>query len=273
MDLLLDPWRSGIGLRALAEVVLLALFCGPLSFWVVSFRLSYAAESLAHSMLPGLVLAALAGTSLVLGGVAGVAGAAVLVAFAARDVRLGEDTAVAVVVTGMLGLGGLLAMTPDVPPRLAEILFGDPLAADGTDIAAAAALLVLGGGLLVVLSRPLGALAFDPGGAASLGLRPAMLSLALLGLVAAATAVAVTGLGNLLVLALLVAPALAVRGHVCGPLAAMAAAAAVAALSGVLGIYLSFHLDLAAGASVALALAGAALVGAGLPRRRQAPAV
>ena len=61
LDPLLDPLRSGIDRRALLEVVLLGASCGALGFWVVSERLSYAAESLAHGLLPGLVLAALAG--------------------------------------------------------------------------------------------------------------------------------------------------------------------------------------------------------------------
>ena len=36
LDLLLDPWRSGIGRRALLEVILVGGLCGALGFWVVS---------------------------------------------------------------------------------------------------------------------------------------------------------------------------------------------------------------------------------------------
>ena len=261
IDLLLDPLRSGIAAHALAEVVLLGLVCGPLSFWVVSFRLSFAAESLAHAMLPGLVIAALAGGALALGATGAAAVAGLLIALAARDAKLGEDTSVAIVVTGMLGLGGLLALAPESPPRLEELLFGDPLSADSGDLVTAAVLAVLGLTVLAGLRQALAAVAFDGAGARALGLRPAVVSAALLGLLAVATAVAAGGLGNLLVLAMLVAPALAVRGHVRSPLAAMAAAAAVAVTAGVAGIYVSFHLELAAGASVALALCATALVG------------
>ena len=260
-DLLLDPLRSGIAAHALAEVVLLALVCGPLSFWVVSFRLSFAAESLAHAMLPGLVIAALAGGALALGATGAAAVAGLLIALAARDAKLGEDTSVAIVVTGMLGLGGLLALTPESPPRLEDLLFGDPLSADTGDLVRAAVLAGLGLAALAALRQPLAAVAFDGPAARALGLRPAVVSAALLVLLAVATAVAAGGLGNLLVLAMLVAPALAVRGHVRSPLAAMAAAAAVAVAAGIAGIYVSFHLELAAGASVALALCAAALVG------------
>jgi len=266
LDLLLDPLRSGIDRRALAEVALLGAVCGGLSFWVVGYRLAYPAESLAHGLLPGLVLASLAGAPLVLGAVAGVAVAAGLVALAARDERIDADAATAVVVTGMFGLGALLALAPETPARLGELLFGDPLGVTDADLVAAGALVVVGGLALAVLHRPLAATAFDPAGARSLGLAPNRVELALLLLLALALSVAVTGLGSLLVLAVLVAPAVAVRRHASSPAAAMAAGAGLAVAAGVTGIYASHHLGSAAGASVALALVLAAVVGTLWPR-------
>lgn len=261
VDFLLDPWRSGIDRRAIAEVMLLGGFCGALSFWVATYRLSYPAESLAHGLLPGLVLAALAGVPLLLGAGAGVALAAGLVALAARDERIGSDTATAVVVSGMFGLGGLLALSPDAPARLEELLFGDPLGVSDADLIAAAALSVLGGAALLALHRPLTAVAFDATGAATAGVAPAPVRLALLLVLATALAVAVQGLGSLLVLAVLVAPAVAVRRHARSPRTAMLAGAGVAAGAGVIGLYASHHLGSAAGASVALALCAAAALG------------
>jgi ABC-type Mn2+/Zn2+ transport system permease subunit len=267
---LLEPLQSGIERRALAEVVLLGGFCGALGCWIATFRLSYPAESLAHGLLPGLVLAALSGVPLLVGSVAGVAVAALAIAFAGRDPRVGSDTATAVAVTGLLGLGGLLALAPDAPARLEELLFGDPLGVDDGDLAAAAALALLGGAALVALRRPLGAVALDAAGARSLGIRPTAVRIALLGLLAAALAVAVQGLGSLLVLAVLIAPAVAVRRHAGSPERAMVAAAATAIAAGIAGIYASHLLGTAAGASVALALCLAAAIGTALPARRQA---
>src|SRR4051795_8119397 len=69
---LVDPFADGFMRRALVEMLLLALVCGPLGVWVLLYRHSYAAESLSHGMLPGLVLAALVGAPLVLGAAGGV---------------------------------------------------------------------------------------------------------------------------------------------------------------------------------------------------------
>src|SRR5680860_542284 len=243
LDFFLDPLRSGIDRRALAEVTLLGVICGGLSFWVVGYRLAYPAESLAHGLLPGLVLASLGGAPLVLGALGGVAVAAALVAIAARNERIEADTATAVVVTGMFGLGALLALAPETPARLGELLFGDPLGVTDGDLAAAAILVVLGGLALAALHRPLAATAFDPVGARSLGIAPARVQLALL-------------------LLLSVSLAVAVRRHAASPPAAMAAGAGLAVIAGAIGIYASHHVGSAAGASVALALVLAAATGA-----------
>ena len=259
---------SGIELRAMLELVLAGGFCGALGFWVVSERLAYGAESLSHALLPGLVLAGLADAPLLLGAAGGAVVAAALIALAARDPRAGTDTGTAVAVTGLVGLGSLLALAPDAPQRLEELLFGDPLGVTTGDLVAAAVMLAAGGAALAALHRPLVANSFDAAGAAALGLRPAVVRFALLGLMAAAIAVAVQGLGVLLVLAVLVAPAVAVRGHARTPAAAMLAGAAVAGAAGIAGIQLSSLAGTAAGASVALVLCAAAAAGALLPARQ-----
>jgi ABC-type Mn2+/Zn2+ transport system permease subunit len=258
---------SGIELRAMLELVLAGGFCGALGFWVLHERLAYGAESLSHGLLPGLVLAGLAGAPLLLGAAGGAAVAAALIALAARDQRVGTDTGTAVAVTGLVGLGSLLALAPDAPQRLEELLFGDPLGVGDGNLVAAAVLLVAGTAALAALHRPLVATSFDAAGATAVGLRPVLVRLALLGMLAVAIAVAVQGLGALLVLAVLVAPPVAVR-HARTPSKAMLAGGGVAAAAGVAGIQLSSLAGTAAGASVALVLCAAAALGAAAPARR-----
>jgi ABC-type Mn2+/Zn2+ transport system permease subunit len=262
IDFVLDPLRSGIDRRALLELAMVGALCGALGFWIVTERLAFAAESLSHGLLPGLVLAALASAPLLLGAAGGAIVAAALIAFVSRDARMGADTGTAIAVAGLVGLGALLALAPSAPQRLEELLFGDPLGVTDGDLLAGALLLVLGGAALAALHRPLSAVAFDTAGAAASGIRPGPIRLALLVMLAAAVAVAVQGLGALLVLAVLIAPPVAVRGHARTPARAMVAGATVAVAAAVVGIEVSFHAHSAAGASVALALCAAAALGA-----------
>jgi ABC-type Mn2+/Zn2+ transport system permease subunit len=269
-----DPWSQAIMRRALLEVALLALAGGTLGCWIVLRELSYGAESLAHGMLPGLVLASLAGVPLVLGGAAGMLVAAAAIALAGRVPRLRSDEAVAVVVTGLLGLGALLALAPATPAGIEALLFGDVLGTSRSDLLVGAGLAAVVLGTLWAAHWRLLAVGFDRGGARAIGARPSRVDAVLLALLALAVLVAVQGLGNLLVVSVLVAPAATARllARRLGPM--MLLAVAVAVVGGLGGLYLSYYVQVAAGASIAglLVLAYlAARLGAQLSHLRQRP--
>jgi ABC-type Mn2+/Zn2+ transport system permease subunit len=245
--------HSGLLQRALLEIVILGAACGALGVWLLHLRQAYAAESLAHAMLPGLVLASLAGIPLLLGAGAGVLLTATLIALASRDTRVGSEVAIGVTVTTAFGLGAVLALSPDVPVGLDKLLFGDLLGAGTSDVVAAGTLAALVGLALAAGHRQLAVAVFDPVSAPSLGVRPGRVELALLALLAIAVVAAVLSLGNLLVFALLVAPAAAAMRLGRGLRTQLWLAAALGSAAGVLGLVASTELDVAAGGSVALA--------------------
>ena len=248
---LADPWSQGFVQRAFLELALLGVVGSALGCWVLFYELSYGAESLAHSLFPGLVLAALAGIPLVLGAAGGVLVAAAAIAVFGRTPEIGRDTAIAVVITTLFGLGVLLALAPASPPGLNELLFGDLLGVSGTDLAIASGLSVIVLTSLVLLHRQLLAVGFDRINAAAFGARPVLVDLALLGLLAAAIVIGVQGLGNLLVLAVLVGPAATARVVASRLLPMMCLAAVIAITCGAVGLYLSYYAGTAGGASVA----------------------
>jgi ABC-type Mn2+/Zn2+ transport system permease subunit len=268
---LTGPWEDPILRRAFLAILLLGVAGGALGCWLVFYGLAYSAESLSHALLPGLVLAALAGAPLLLGAAGGILVAAVAVALAGRTPEIGRDTAVAVVVTALFGLGVLLALSPDTPPRLGSLLFGDVLGLSDGDLALAALAAAACLGALWVLHGRLLVVGFDRGGARGLGVRATPVDAVLLVLLAAVLLVAVRALGNLLVVAVLIAPAAAARLVARRMAPMLLVAAGLAVLAGWSGLYLSFHAETAAGASVAAALvASYAAVAAGAAVRRAA---
>jgi len=246
--------------RAIAEMTMLAIAGGALGCWVVLYEVSYAAESLAHSIFPGLVLAAIAGIPLLLGATPAIVLAALAIALVARLPGVGRDVGIAVVVTTMFGLGVLLALSPQSPPGIETLLFGDILGPSDTDLISAAVLVAVLAVALTLLHGRLLATGFDRGGARALGLSPAFADAALLVLLAAAIVVAVQGLGNLLVVAVFVGPAAAARNLTERVVPMIATAVAIAVLAGLAGLYLSYYAGTAAGASVALAIVAAYLL-------------
>lgn len=251
LDALTDPFSQALMQRALLEVLLLAAVGGTLGCWVVLGGLSYGAESLAHGMFPGLVLAALAGVPLLLGGAAGILVAALAVVLAGRigSGRVSRDDATAVVVTTLFGAGALLALAPATPVGIQGLLFGDVLGTTRGDLLAGGALVAVVLLALAAGHERLLAVGFDRDGARALGVAPVVVDALLLGLLAVAVLVAVQGLGNLLVVAVLVAPAAAARLVTRRLAPMMAVAVALGALAGVGGLYLSYYASVAAGAA------------------------
>jgi len=266
IDLLTEPLRQGITQRALLELLILGVVCGPLGVWVVLYRQSYAAESIAHSMLPGLVIASLASIPLGVGAAAGLAVAAACIAAASRQHAVGSDVAVAVTVTALFGAGTLLALSPEVPVRLGEILFGDPLAVSPSDLIASALLAVVTLLALAYGHRSLTLSGFDPQTARSLGGGNTRAAALLLGLLALTVLIAVQALGNLLVVAIVIAPGAAALRLSRSLSGAVRLAAATAVAAGVAGIYLSYWANLAAGASIALCAIALFLLAMLVPR-------
>lgn len=275
---MLEPLHEEFMRRAIVEVTLIGVAGGALGCWVILYRLSYAAESLAHSIFPGLVLAALSGVPLLLGAIPGIVLAALAIALVSRAPGVGREVAIGVVVTSLFGLGALLALSSDSPPGLQDILFGDILGPNDADLVAAGALTVAVLCSLLTLHGRLLATGFDRGAARALGTAPGAVEAVLLVLLAMAIAVAVQGLGNLLVVAVFVGPAAAARQLTDRIVPMIALAVAIAVLAGVAGLYLSYFAGTAGGASVAIAIVALYLLALPLGRlisvrhERQAPA-
>jgi ABC-type Mn2+/Zn2+ transport system permease subunit len=251
-----EPWTEPLVRRAALDLALLGIATGALGCWILLYELSYSTESLSHALLPGLVIATLAGIPLLVGGVLGLGIAVLAITLAQRVEGIGADSAIAVAITSLLGAGALLALSRSSPPGIREILFGDVLAVSDGDLLASAVLAVAVIVTLRLLHGQLLVVGFDRAAAPALGARPFLTELALLALVAATIVVAVQALGNLLVLALLVGPA-SIASLVSRRLPAMMAIATLAALlCGVAGLYLSYYAGTAGGASIAAAIVG-----------------
>lgn len=270
---LVEPFTEPIVQRAAAGVVLLGIVGGLAGCWVVLYGLSYAAESLAHGSLPGMVVAVAAGLPLLIGTSGGLLVAAAAIALVARVPALGRDTAVSIVISTMLGLGALLALAPSTPRGLAALLFGDVLGLSTADLAVGVLVAALLAVLLTVFHGRLLAVGFDRETAARLGVRPGLVELLLLVLLGLALVVVVPALGNLLAAAILIGPAATAR-LVTRRVPSMLAVAVLLAIGcGLAGLDASYQLSTASGATIAATILVVYLLALGRAtlRRRSVP--
>jgi ABC-type Mn2+/Zn2+ transport system permease subunit len=267
------PFGYGFMQRAFAEIAIIGLVGGLLGCWIVLYGLSYSAESLAHGLFPGLVIAVLIGLPLIAGGALGLGLAALAIGLSSGLPGLDRDTTVGVVITSGFGLGVLLALSPSAPPGLQDLLFGDVLAVSPGDLARTAALAAVIVVSLALLHGRLLAVGFDRAGARAIGIRPRPVETALLVLIAAAVLIGIESLGSLLVVAALVAPAATARLLSRSVHGMMVWAVGIGVAAGVAGLYVSYYADLAAGAAIALCQVGCYALGLAVTSRRTAGSV
>jgi ABC-type Mn2+/Zn2+ transport system permease subunit len=270
-DHLLEPFRLGLMQRALVQVLVISAVGGAVGCFVVVRGLSFTGESLAHTVLPGVVVAYSIGVSLLLGAALFAAVTVAISLLARRDRRVAEDTAMGVAFAGLFPLGVILLALQSNPTRnLSDFLFGDVLANSRSDVidTVAISLVILAG--LVLLYRPALASSFDRAYAVSLGYRAGLVDAALLSLVAATVVVAILAVGNVLALALLIAPAATAR-LVANRLARMMVIAGfLGALCGSGALELSYWFGLAAGSTIVLCSAGTFVLVLGYTELRNA---
>lgn len=250
-SLILEPFESGLMVRALLASVLAVVTCSLVGTWVVIRGLSFMGDALAHAVLPGIAVAYLLGANPLLGAFAGAAVTVVGIDLASRRGRVSEDTGIGLLFVGMLALGVVIISRSDsFTTDLNGFLFGDVLGVRPGDlwVQAVSALFVVAA--TVALYRPFLALSFNPAKASSLGLRPEAAAAAMLALLALAIVSSFKAVGSLLVFGLLVAPpataSLLVRRvpHI------MALGAALGSATVFVGLLVSYHLDTAAGATM-----------------------
>lgn len=253
VEWLTDPFQLELQRRALLGGILAGLMCSVVGTWLVLRGMSFFGDAFVHGVVPGIAAAVVLDVEPFIG--AAVA-AAVMVAgieLVNRQTALREDTAIGLLFVGMLALGVVIISSIDsYTGSLTSILFGDSLGVTKEDLigqAILAAIIVLAS---TTLYRPFLAMAFDRTKAELLGMHPRRAHAALLVLVAAAVIGSYRSVGTLLVFGLLVGPP-ATAALVARTVPRMMVLAALCSSFSVwIGLVLSYHLDTAGSATMAL---------------------
>jgi ABC-type Mn2+/Zn2+ transport system permease subunit len=256
VDWLIEPFRYPFMQTALLAALCVGLTCAVLGVYVVQRRMAFIGDAMAHTTLPGLVIAHLSGWSLSLGALV----AAILTAFGigwiSRKQRVREDTAIGVVFTGMFALGILLMSRTRSYRDLSHMLFGNVLGVSWGDLTLMAGVAGIVLVTLFLFHKELELTSFDPTHAEVIGIRSDRLRYLLLVLLALAVVTGIQAVGVILTSALLVTPA-ATASLLTDRFPRMMLIAAVVSIgASVIGLYLSYYLQASSGAAIVLTCTG-----------------
>jgi len=253
MDLLVDPLGYGIFLRALVAVALVGAVCAVIGTFVILRGLAFLGDAISHAAFPGVVIAFMLRGPYWLGGAIAAVLTAVAIGFVSRRTPLRADTAIGVLFAGTFALGIFLYSTiSGYVGDLFAFLVGNVLAIGTADLVGLVVLGALVLAVVAVLWKELLYATFDPLGAAAAGLRVDLLEYLFLALVALTIVVSLQAVGIILVVALLVTPAAAAQLLTVRFGRLMGLAVVIGVTTSVLGLYLSFWLDVASGATIVL---------------------
>jgi len=253
MDLLLEPLGSPIIVRALLASAMVGIVCAVVGTYVVLRGIAFIGDAIAHAGFPGGVVAYIVGFPLYIGAAIAAVATALSIGFVTRKAGIRQDTAIGVLFAGTFAFGvflfsGIQGYVAD----LFSFLFGNVLAIGPEDLVA---LLLLGGGVVItiaILWKELLYATFDPLGAAASGIKVERLEYLFLTLVALTIVVSLQAVGIILVVAMLVTPAATAQLLAVRFTRLMLLAAVIGVVSAVIGLYASYWLDVASGATIVM---------------------
>jgi ABC-type Mn2+/Zn2+ transport system permease subunit len=254
MEIFITPFSTNsFMLQALIAGVLVSIACAIAGTFVILRGMAFIGDALAHGVLPGIAVSVLVGFPGIVGAAIGAAFMIGGISLITRRSRLSADTAIGLLFIGMLSLGVVIvSRSNSFSGDLTRILFGEILGIGLPSIIIQLVATVVIAATAVICARPFMLLSFDPEQAEVAGFSVRLYHNVMLFMVAATVIVSFQTVGTLLVFGLLIAPAGA------GALLArriesmMAWAMGFGILSMYIGLLISYHFNLAAGAAIIL---------------------
>lgn len=253
LDALLTPLSYAFIQRGLLAALMVGVLCSVIGCYVVLRSMAFLGDAMAHAVLPGVAVAYLLGRNLTLGALA----AALVIAFGvglfSRRGMIKEDTAIGVLFAAALSLGiVLISSIRTYAVDLSHILFGNVLGVSSLDLWLTA---IIGGVILVsllVFYRQFLVISFDPVLAATLRMRVGAFNYLLLVLLALTIVISMQTVGVGLVAAMLVTPAATAYLLVRRLPSMMVLSGLIGGFSSLVGLFASYHLNVASGAAIVL---------------------
>jgi len=251
---LLEPFQFPFMQNAFLIALIVAPPCALLSCFLVLKGWALMGDAVSHAVLPGIVLAYMAGVPLLVGAFVAGLGSALVTGWLADNSRIKRDTVMGVVFSAMFAGGIVLHTAFPTDVHLDHILFGNMLGVGAADLWTAA-LIALPVTLILALKwRDLMLHAFDPAQAQVSGLHTQALHYGLLAILSLTIVATLSSVGLILAIGLLIAPGaiafLLTRSF--GAMLLTATLVCVVAMIG--GIWISFFLDSAPGPTIILIL-------------------
>ncbi|RPD36792.1 metal ABC transporter permease [Candidatus Liberibacter solanacearum] len=226
-----------------------------LSCFIILKNQSFVGEAIAHSVLPGIVLAHIAGISLGIGAFIAAIVCTLCSGYLKEKIDFKEDILLSIVFSSMFAIGIILMLKVQSAVHFNHILLGDMLGISRLDIIETAFFSFLSLSFLILKKNDLLVIIFDPMHARSVQIPIKLLHYMFLIVLSLVIVISLKSIGLILPPAVLVLPGatafLLSKHHTTMILIAIM----ISIVSTILGIYLSFFINSAAAPTIVMLMA------------------
>lgn len=235
---------------ALVAGILLGAIAGVIGSFSILQGTSLIGDAMSHAVLPGIAIASLLHFPYYWGAALFGLIAAGVINFISRDTPLKNDTAIGITFSTFFALGTIIMTLGHASTKLTDILFGNILAVQASDVVAT---VLVGLFVLVFVSlfyNGLFLMVFDRSYAQASGVRTQLLSNILMVLLTFVIVISLQAVGVILVTALLVTPAATARLLTKRFVPMIMTASGLGMLSALIGLYISYTANVPSGPAI-----------------------
>ncbi|MCP2729035.1 metal ABC transporter permease [Limnofasciculus baicalensis] len=252
MNFLIQPFQYEFFTRALLVAMMAGLLCGVMGVYITTRRMSYIAHGLSHAILGGAVFSYVLGLNFYIGSGIWGFGAALLIQYLTSR-RIYSDAAIGIVTTASFAMGvAIISTYRKFSQNFEAALFGNVLGVTPTDLWIVTVVTIVLLTIIFLFYKPLLFWCFDREVARVHGVPVIAMDTLFALMLATLLVVTLNVLGVTLIISAVVIPASIARLLSDRFSYMMLISGALGAVISFIGVYLSYHFDIASGASVVL---------------------
>ena len=252
IDILLEPFKYDFMIRSLITAIASGAMLSILGPFAINRNMGFMADAMAHATLPIIAVGVFLGFSISELGVPAAILIAIFLGLIIKNTNVGEDTAIGIIFSSFFALGFVLISLLNVTVNLEDLLFGQILAVNTSDVYIVIFLLIVVSLSVLIFFKQLLFYSFDPIGAEVKGLNTTFLNYLFLILLSIAIVGSLQTVGIILVLSMLIIPAAAAKLVTNTFVSSIRISILFGVFSSVVGLYLSYFLNLPSGPSMSL---------------------
>lgn len=238
--------------NAFITAIVIGIVAGAVGCFIILRSMSLMGDAISHAVLPGVAISFILGINFFIGAIVFGLLSSIIITYIKENSVIKGDTAIGITFSSFLALGIILIGLANSTTDLFHILFGNILAVQDSDkyMTIIVGLIVLT--LITIFFKELLLTSFDPVLAKSMGMRVFFYHYLLMILLTLVAVTAMQSVGTILIVALLITPAATAYLYVKSLRTMLFLSSALGAVASVLGLYIGYTFNIAAGSSIVL---------------------